>query len=874
MEALEQELITLEEFLTQTWAGGLRWVAAIERSTGALVQFKTMSPADAAKQIRRLAKRSEKYQGVFFTPFCFQLTAKSRKEDSILATKVLFADVDTGETKPYKTLPEAAQAIAAFIKTTGFPPPTHVFLSGNGFHLYWVLTRPLPGPIGVKAQRLLKQLCLNRGLHIDASVSSNPTIVMRALDTYNAKDPDNLKLVRAVGGCQLTYEPEALLGTFGEFGMRVADAADDLSDNDELTAGIERPKAFMRNVVEKCPLIGHIRETHGATCAEPLWMATLQLARFLEDGAQWVHPLSDGHPGYSPQTTEEKFQLRGKGGPTLCERFKEYADQSNMAHCLSCEFYGKIKTPFVLGIDDRITEQTEAQLEQAKEEYDALAVAADAAEDPQAGYPLGWPKEFSRQFGKLWRLKPEKKGSDKLALQMVIGACIDHLELSELMKHGEAAGYEAILYWRTNAADPRSLRRARFDTSTIGTTTTLLTQLARQGFVIAPAEQHELVGFIVSYIQKLQAANQLAQPALGLGWGIAQDGRHYFAVAGRRFFEDGTEDTAVRLDPIIAAQYTPRGSLAEWQEAANFLTEQGHQPLLALLATAFAAPLMSLMGVSGAVLAAVSFESGVGKSDALRVAQAVWGDPTTAMASLNDTANSMEARLGTVRHLPVYWDEVRGTTFVEQFVTQTFRVTEGSSRGRLTATAEQREKMAWKTMLVVASNDDLVEPFEKYAGQNNAGVARLIQYFVPPPRRDRPLQAVLALMRKVHFNFGHAGVIYARAIAKERTKIITAIDMIGADLEKELHIETTERFWYSTLAALLVGALIAKNLGLVAFDVPALRAFLVSTISNMRQYRGKLAKSMTSTDILHEFIRAHYANTLVTKPFTSGRTKG
>lgn len=866
MEAVEQQTVDLETFLAQTWAGGLRWVAAIERATGAMKQFKVATPGDAAKLIRKLAKRTDVYQGVFFTPFCFQLTAKSRKEESILATKVLFVDVDSGANKPYKTKQEAAEGLANFVRTSGFPPPTYVTDSGNGFHPYWVMTREPPGIVGAKMQRLLKQTCLNRGLHIDASVSSNPTIVMRALETYNAKDPTNLKQVRIVGGSGIIYDPEALLNAFGEFGMRIVDAADDLSDNDELTAGIEHRKSYMRNIVKKCPLMGHIRETHGATCVEPLWMATLQLAKFVEDGTEWVHVLSDGHPGYSPQRTEEKFQLRGKGGPTLCERFKEYADQSNMAHCLSCEFYGKIKTPFVLGIDEQISNATEAQLETAREEFDALAVAAEAAEEGAAvAYPPAWPKEYSKQFGKLWRLKPEKKGSDKLTLQLVVSSCIETVELAALRKNGAVVGFDVAVYWRTNAADPRSLARAQFDLSAIASPATMLTQLARQGFTVVPSEQIELGRFLVSYIQKLQAMNQISQPALALGWGESQDNRHYFALPGRRLLSDGTEDTFVRLDPIIAGQYTPKGSLDEWKTVASFIAKQGHQPLVVLLASAFAAPLMSLMGVSGAVLAAVSFESGVGKSDALRVAQAVWGDPATAMASLNDTVNSMEQRMGTIRHLPIYWDEIRGTTFVDQFVNQTFRVTEGSTRGRLDVTSAQKEKMSWKTILVVASNDDLVEPFEKYAGQNNAGLARLIQYFVPPPPSlGLTMQQTLALMRKAHFNYGHAGVEYAKAIVKNRQQIIDAIDLVGADLERELAMQTTERFWYSTLAALVVGATIAKNLDLVPFDVPALRAFLVRTIKEMREHGSKAKRNMSSVDILHEFIRANYANTLVT----------
>ena len=54
---------------------------------------------------------------------------------------------------------------------------------------------------------------------------------------------------------------------------------------------------------------------------------------------------------------------------------------------------------------------------------------------------------------------------------------------------------------------------------------------------------------------------------------------------------------------------------------------------------------------------------------ALKVAQAVWGDPRTGIAHLNDTDNAVLNRLGELANLPSYWDEVRGNSQeMDQFI--------------------------------------------------------------------------------------------------------------------------------------------------------------------------------------------------------------
>ena len=66
----------------------------------------------------------------------------NRKQDNVRATKVIAIDVDCGEGKPYASWKEGLTELGAFIKDMDLPKPMIVY-SGNGLHVYWVLTEEL-----------------------------------------------------------------------------------------------------------------------------------------------------------------------------------------------------------------------------------------------------------------------------------------------------------------------------------------------------------------------------------------------------------------------------------------------------------------------------------------------------------------------------------------------------------------------------------------------------------------------------------------------------------------------------------------------------------------------------------------------------------
>jgi hypothetical protein len=117
-----------------------------------------------------------------------------RCQANVLQLSCLWADIDTREGKPkapYADRREAAEAVIAFCKTSGMPPP--VFLSsGYGLHIYWPFSEPLSESIWRRHARHLAQLFEEHGLRIDKSRTEDSASILRPPGTCNHKNGASL----------------------------------------------------------------------------------------------------------------------------------------------------------------------------------------------------------------------------------------------------------------------------------------------------------------------------------------------------------------------------------------------------------------------------------------------------------------------------------------------------------------------------------------------------------------------------------------------------------------------------------------------------------------------------------------------------------
>lgn len=396
--------------------------------------------------------------------------------------------------------------------------------------------------------------------------------------------------------------------------------------------------------------------------------------------------------------------------------------------------------------------------------------------------------------------------------------------------------------------------------------------LWNQGLPLRDYETKEVVEFIVSWIEKLQKNKASVISSAPFGW--EPNG---FIYGGQLWTPSGAYASS-NPDPVIARQYAPHGKKEPWVRAAKLITSQGRPALDAIVASAFAAPLVKFTREPGVLLSTYSPQSGVGKTTALRIAQAVWGDPVRAMQGLDDTQNSVAGKIGQLQSLPVYWDELKSDDDAKRFVNLVFKMTGRKDKARMNASASQKEVATWQTMLISASNDSIMDHVVQRTKQTLAGFYRVFEYQVQPSTGKGQIDQADAsqIVGEVDENYGVVGLEYAQFLGSNHNTIKAETEAFYKQIGVELATKNEERFWRVMVATLLLGATYANRLGFTTFDLDALKRFLFDTISTLRNDKGKQSSDMDDkinvSNILAQYLNEQRArHTIRTNKIHNGR---
>jgi len=199
---------------------------------------------------------------------------------------------------------------------------------------------------------------------------------------------------------------------------------------------------------------------------------------------------------------------------------------------------------------------------------------------------------------------------------------------------------------------------------------------------INPESKRFLEGFCVSFLAKLHE-EMIAQETQPFGWVQEGNKTHGFVYGGRLFRTDGTDTAAGATDPRLSKWYNPTGELQPWLEAAKTITSIGRPELDALIAAAFASPLVLLTGQKGVTVVSAWGDSGASKSAAMEIGLAVWSVPNKTKEGVTTTEKSLYNKMGATRHLPIYWDEITDDKSIAKAVNVSFAQT-GGGGGRST----------------------------------------------------------------------------------------------------------------------------------------------------------------------------------------------
>lgn len=787
--------------------------------------------------------------------------AAIRKHNNVVSFKSIYLDIDVGKKDAYATTADAFAALDDFCQFVGLPKPTMEVASGSGgIHVYWCTDKPIPLANWSPLATALRDAAIKYGLKFDPQVTVNPAGILRVPNTFNHKrsPPSKVRLYRDEGHSFPRYGYQELVAALSNHigivrpGMTRAPGASERIKNFKDGINESAPPVSIDDVALNCAVLSDILERNGAGDAEPLWNQAIYAAAFTDDPHAAAHELSRGDSRYTHADTEKKLDEKiaaradPKAGWPTCTSF-------SVLHsgCATCPYFALKKTPF-----------HHARRMQGGGSAPPPPTGGGPAPQPGGGHSYDpllpndyWRNNDNHVYGYVWNPKTSNYDTVEVINYPILDAGLDPVS-GALLYRARVSGIEQWCEIAvSNSTHPHQAAGA----------------MMKGGCYINPNNWNALRNFLVAWVNHLQSIKRIASQS-SYGW--LADGS--FAFDDKVYRADSTENVyrGKRSDP----NFTAVGELKPWQDALQLI--YGNMPLEAIVTSAFAAPLVELLGPTSLVMSVFSAESGVGKTTAMSLGQAVWGHPRGGMSALNDTNNSMMKKIGDLKSLPVYWDELRTKDQLEKMIDLVFSVTQGKTKAKLNKDSSQMDAPVFTTMFVVASNYGIADTVYSQTESTNAGGLRVLE--IEADGKSKIVDGWLAgqLLLGIEKNYGVAGATYAAWLAQNRATVMKTLKAVRDDFNTRMQLEPKERFWGTTITVLLVGAALANHIGLTKFDVDKLRTYLEGVLrSHRRQMKindySTLAHADDVVGLLQDLVAdIRHKNLIITETIPYGQTRG
>ena len=798
--------------------------------------------------------------------------APVRSQVNAVAFKSLFVDLDF---KDYATPNEATNALADFVKVTGLPNPNVLVKSGGGLHVYWTFDRAISRDEWQPLANALAAASKAHGFKCDTGCTIDAARILRVPGTLNRKlavarpvvlvgkrtggDYSLARIEKALDPYKGIITPKATAPPHAST-WSVLPLLPPITGGNDLSAGVSKssgPPIDIKDVAKECAFINEAITSGGKNFANPLWNLTTLISTFTSGERADAHTMAAGHADYDKATTDELYDRKDKErtskdlGWPACRTIHV----SGFAACQSCPHFAANRSPLNFAATQLVT---------------TLPATANAPGGNPAVNDL--PVGYSRR-------------PDGVICQIMVNEDGTH-------SHDPICGYPMLtpsiqvypIYTLNFSTITETGRTSQITVPTgeLSTKDSMRRSLLKQGIALKENESKPVMGFFMSWIEKLQKTKSMVVSSSPFGWSTdSKSNVEGFVYGGNMWMPNNADRAAANPDPVLARRYKPTGAIDPWVAAAKLITDQKRPALDAIIASAFAAPLIKFCHEPGVLMSTYSTASGIGKTSTMKIAQAVWGHPKRAMQGLDDTQNSVFSKIGQLQNLPMYWDELKTESEHKQFVKIAFGLTKEKEKERMTQNATMRESGSWQTLLVSASNDSIMNFIVQQTKQTAAGIYRVFEYEVPAATNTvgQIDQADFSrIIGRLDDNYGHIGLEYARYLGSNHVAIEKDVEEFYKAIGNEVNTINEERYWRVMLACLLKGAEYANKLGFTNIDGFALKKFLFKVIGDLRTERNDqpvdLNVAFNVSNVLAQFLNAHRSrHTLRTNRIHIGRGK-
>ncbi|MDT8955239.1 DUF927 domain-containing protein [Aeromonas caviae] len=352
---------------------------------------------------------------------------------------------------------------------------------------------------------------------------------------------------------------------------------------------------------------------------------------------------------------------------------------------------------------------TKSQGETAKQSKDASqregapwqaeVVPLHPVRDDETGKGQDMPEGFEIRGKRLCALVTVGRGEDAHQEWIPISSPVRVLaETAD--EHGR--GYGRLLEWQDSAGRVRQWAMP------------VRSLVPRNGEEVFAALLDAGLPFIeLGHKRKLSAYLMACQPERRItcvertGW----HGRAYVLPQGS--IGPDADGVILQTAGYAANDFTERGSLSEWQQGVAALAV-GNSRLCFALSLAFAAPLLSLVGMEGGGFH-LKGESTDGKTTIMKAAASVYGNPDRYSQTWRATGNGIEGIASRRNDALLCLDEL-GELDAREAGQTSYMLANGQGKGRSKQDGELRERKAWR-LLFLSTGELSLEDHAASAGQ-------------------------------------------------------------------------------------------------------------------------------------------------------------
>lgn len=765
----------------------------------------------------------------------------NRKQENVRATKVIALDVDCGENKPFSTWREGLQALGKFVAELHLPKPMIVH-SGNGLHVYWVLTEELASARWKPLAEAMKAAAKDKNFEIDPTVPADSARVLRPVGTTNPKGNHLVKLLLDAPDTTV----EALAASLSAYMVAHPVSLPRPTTTSALAQALQVqqdiPLANATVISTKCQQINWGTKNQGEVL-EPFWYGLMGIAAYCHDSDAVAISWSDQHPGYNANETLRKVAhwRSATTGPTTCSKFEELRPGG----CKGCKFKDKVGTPARLGI-----------------QY--LEVAPPTTAPDRAASDIPIPRPFKRTTD----------GIKMTVDETDIDVCKFDIYPVSYGKD-ESLGYETVRFhwnrphlgWQELTMRQALLTEGHRDFATV---------MADQGIVLHNRNQTGYFQIMLrSYMDELRQKRAMTNLYATMGW---KENFSQFVIGDtilRRNTDGSVSEESISLASGSARLghelWSTSGSLDAWVGFTSLLDKADLRAHMFALAVGFSGPLYAFTGLKGLTVSLYG-PTGGGKSLAQMWIQSIFGNPEKLHFAAKFTQNSLFGRMGLYSHMPMTIDEV---TMMDNREVGDFAywVSQGRDKARMNRNAEERDAKTWALPVVVSTNKSMNSKLIASGLDTDAQLARILEVSVPPSKIfTKDSTAGRKVYEFITNNYGCVGRAFIiKLLELGESGIRAAIAQATEDFRRKYKAQFSgeERYWEQSIILADLAARLAKEWGLIAFDHKDGIEWVLAQVGAIRRAVSEF--KVDSFDLLTEYLNENSDATLTVTQTGTGK---